>query len=153
MNMAPGFSRASSAVLISPRVSGLSARCTLRMSQRAATSAGEGARATGPTPINPSSWASASVRGRSWPSKRRLQRTISSPNAAARRITSRAMLPAPSRPRVWPCRPCAFEYSFLFHWPARRSATLSATRRSSARISARVSSATAMAFLPGQFDT
>ncbi len=49
--------------------------------------------------------------------------------------------------------PRAFEYSFLFQCPARRSATLSGIRRSSERIRPKVSSATAIAFLPGQFDT
>ena len=52
-----------------------------------------------------------------------------------------------------PYRPRAFEYSFLFHVPARRSATLSGIRRSSARIRPNASSATATAFLPGQFET
>ena len=52
-----------------------------------------------------------------------------------------------------PIRPFAFEYSFLFHVPARSSATLSGMRRSSARISPNVSSATATEFLPGQFET
>jgi hypothetical protein len=75
------------------------------------------------------------------------------PNPAARRIISRPMLPMPSRPIVLPNSPCAFEYSFLFHFPARRSATFSGTRRSNARISANASSATAMAFLPGQLET
>ncbi len=39
-----------------------------------------------------------------------------------------------------PYKPCAFENSFLFHLPARSSATLSGTRRSIASISANASS-------------
>ena len=69
------------------------------------------------------------------------------------RASSWAMLPNPRSPSVRPLRPAAFEYSFLFQRPARSSATLSGIRRSSARISPKASSATAMAFLPGQFET
>ena len=75
------------------------------------------------------------------------------PNAATRVITSRAIAPVPRMPIVAPYRPRAFENSFLFHLPARRSATLSGMRRSSASSSASVSSATAIEFLPGQFAT
>ena len=85
--------------------------------------------------------------------KRRLHTITGMPNARARRATSWPMWPKPSRPSVCPIRPFAFEYSFLFHLPARSSATLSAIRRSSARISPIVSSATATEFLPGQFET
>mgnify|MGYP003694158375 CR=1 FL=1 len=35
------------------------------------------------------------------------------------------MLPNPRMPSVRPNSPCALAYSFLFHCPARRSATLS----------------------------
>ncbi len=75
------------------------------------------------------------------------------PKAWARRAISWPMLPKPSTPSVRPCSPRDFEYSFLFHRPARRSATLSGMRRSSARISPKASSATATEFLPGQFAT
>ena len=74
------------------------------------------------------------LRRRSGGSRRRRR----SRTPAARRITSCAMLPSPSRPSVRPHRPRAFEYSFLFHLPARSSATLSGMRRSSASISANV---------------
>ena len=52
-----------------------------------------------------------------------------------------------------PASPRAFEYSFLFHVPWRRSATLSGIRRSSASIRPNASSATAAEFFPGQFAT
>ena len=98
------------------------------MSARAATSPGVGASSIATcrsAASTPSSRASCSVSGRASPSNRRLQSTTFIPKPAARRIISWPMLPTPSRPSVWPYRPCAFEYSFLFHFPARRSATLS----------------------------
>ena len=155
MNIAPGLSRAITSALTSRLVAALNARWTLKMSHRAAVSAGEGASdSTSPaTSSSPISARSAGAAAPSRPSKRRLQSTMERPNAAARRMTSCAMLPAPRMPSVWPSSPFAFEYSFLFQVPARRSATLSATRQSRARISAIVSSATATAFFPGQFET
>src|SRR5450759_4113297 len=56
-------------------------------------------------------------------------------------------------PRVRPARPRAFPYIDLFQTPARRSFVWSTIRRSRARTSPHASSATAIAFLPGQFET
>ena len=85
--------------------------------------------------------------------KRRLHTSTGMPNARARDATSWPMWPKPIRPSVCPARPLAFEYSFLFHFPARSSATLSGMRRSTDSIKPIVSSATATEFLPGQFET
>jgi hypothetical protein len=82
-----------------------------------------------------------------------LQATTGIPNARARGIISWPILPTPINPSVRPNRPRAFENSFLFHSPRRNATTLSAMRRSSARMSANASSATAIEFLPGQFET
>ena len=58
--------------------------------------------------------------------KRRLHTSTGIPKPRARRATSWPMCPNPRRPSVCPIRPLARAYSFLFHFPARRSATLSA---------------------------
>ena len=65
------------------------------------------------------------------------------PEAAARRITSRPMLPTPRRPIVLPYNR-ALEYSFLFQLPAASSATFPAPA-DPMRNHANASSATAMA--------
>ena len=84
-----------------PCVPADSARWMLRISARAATAAGVGASSMRMDRIafsRPSVCASSSLIGRSWPSKRRLHNTTSMPNAAARLITSCAMLPTPRMP-------------------------------------------------------
>ena len=152
----PASAAAAARALTSPgsRVRAPGARSGCRRAPRRLRAWARARSAPDAAPVStPSSRASCSVNGRCSPAKRRLHSTTFRPNPAARRIISWPMLPTPSRPSVLPKRPCAFEYSFLFHFPARSSATLSGIRRSSARISAKASSATAIAFLPGQFET
>ena len=80
----------------------------------------------------------------------RLHATTGMPNARARAMTSRPIVPVPSTPSVRPKRPRALPYSFLFHVPSSRSVV--AVRRCVDRARAcspKASSATAIAFLPG----
>src|SRR5664280_1009599 len=83
----------------------------------------------------------------------RLHAATGRPKPRARGSISAPIRPSPTKPSVRPNNPRALEYSSLFHSPRRRLITLSARRRSSARIRAKASSATAMEFLPGQFET
>ena len=75
------------------------------------------------------------------------------PNAFALSATDNPISPNPMMPIVLPCSPSAFEYSFLFHIPSRRSITPSAIRRSMASNRPKVNSATATAFFPGMLQT
>ena len=84
MKYDPGFSASSTEAFTNPRVSALSARCTLRTSHRAATSAGDAASCIG---IGSFAIWSLPV------ANRRLQTTTGMPNACARRATSWPMLP------------------------------------------------------------
>ena len=147
MKVAPGLACLSNAPFTKPRVSFVNARCTLMTSDCSTSSSADGT-------ISMSKLSAAAVAGRVVLAEAAAPHQHRHAEARGRwRATSWPMCPKPSRPSVWPIRPLALAYSFLFHLPARSSATLSAIRRSIARINAIVSSATATEFLPGQFDT
>ena len=140
MKMVPGFIEANTPSPMRPRVSGTSARWTVRMSAAAATSVGLSSSVM---------FSSSALAGR-----RCLSHAMARiPNACARLMTSIPMVPAPITPSVRPKSPRACAYRFLFHLPLFRSAVPSAMCRSRASIRPVASSATAMAFLPGQFAT
>ena len=137
---APGFIAAKMPSPTRPRVSGVSARCTVTASALSTARSGVSARSMS------SDSASSGVRLRDHARTR-------IPRACARTITSRPMVPVPSTASLRPRSPRALPKAFLFQVRARSSATLSAMRRSRLIRWPMVSSATALAFLPGQFET
>ena len=105
MNSAPGRSRDSSASSTRPRVSGVRATCTLRTSDRVATSPGVGAISTRDGPVRSSPLPSRPAADSS--SKRRDQMTRCIPKAWARtrQFTGHVTEPEQSeRPTLEPAR-------------------------------------------------
>jgi len=123
-----------------PRVRSVSSKCTVKMSEIFASSAGE------PTRVTPSSAALAALSDR-------LQAKQDSSKAWAILSTARPTCPIPKMPIERPRKPTARAKSFFSQRPARKLATPSGMRRSRLPINAKVSSATADAFLPGQLAT
>ena len=137
----------------SPLVSGPSARCTLRMSARAATSPGVGASSIDTcrsAASTPSSRASSSVNGRRSPGEAPApEHDVQAESGGAANHLLADAADAEQPQRLAEQAPAPSNTPSCSTSRARSSATLSGTRRSSARISAKASSATAIAFLPG----
>ncbi len=137
----PGFMAASSAAPMRPRVSGPSGTWMLTKSLRSRTSVIE----TSAMPCSANRPARSALGLSTQP-----MTVIPQPRPS--RATVLPIDPMPTMPSVLPPR---FQptTSFLAQWPDRSSRSTSTTWRARPRNSAKVSSATAIAFLPGQFET